>query len=161
MMTVRRLASLFTAAVFVVLAALFLLIFSSVEFTPAQPPDFYSDQWAAECNSSTARQSVKKRYRHDLTYSCESFTGAQTLWRVYVSSGEGEAVTLHYQMTVEEGLADLALVRPDGTVTRLSGGTSPYTFTPQEGETRLRLIGEKGRLRLELTIREMSGQWMT
>lgn len=150
-------AVLLTAAALTLTLALLL---SHIEITPAQPPDFWNDQWAAECSSSTARETVKKRYRRDLSYRCGSFTGAHTLWRVYVASGQGKETAIQYQMTVEDGLADLVLVEPDGRVTRLSGETSPYTFIPREGETRLRIIGDEGKFSLELTIRNRNGQWM-
>ena len=52
------------------------------------------------------------------------------------------------------------LVWPDDTVTRLSGETSPYTFTAGAGETRLRLIGDGGKLEFTITIPSRSGQWM-
>jgi len=158
-MTRKNILILAAAIVFFV-GIIFAVVFTLIETVPIQPPDFYSDQWAAECGDSIARRTVTKRRRHYLAYSCESFTGGHTFWRVYIGSGEGEPVALHYQLTVEDGLADLVLVRPDGTVTRLSEESSPYTFTPQEGESRVKLIGDDGKLSLELTIREMSGQWM-
>lgn len=156
----KRFIIITTAALLTALALTLTLLFSRIEAAPAQPPDFWSDQWAAECGSSTARDTVKKRYRRDLSYQCGSFTGAHTLWRVYVASGQGKETAIQYQMTVEDGLADLVLVEPDGKVTRLSGETSPYTFTPQQGETRLRVIGDKGKFSLELTIGNRNGQWM-
>ena len=65
-----------------------------------------------------------------------------------------------YQIEVKEGQGDLVLVWPDDTVTRLSGETSPYTFTAGAGETRLRLIGDGGKLEFTITIPSRSGQWM-
>jgi len=156
----RKTAFLFAATIVLFVGTVFAVVFTHIETAPAQPPDFYNDQWAAECNSSTAYQTVEKHRRHQLAYSCESFTGGHTFWRIYTGRDEEEPVTLHYQLTVESGLADLVLVRPDGTVTRLSGENSPYTFTPQKGESRVKLIGDEGKLSLELTIREMRGQWM-
>lgn len=156
----RKMILILAAATLLILGSVLMMFFSHVEAAPAQPPDFWSDQWAAECGSSTARDTVKKRYRRDLSYQCGSFTGAHTLWRVYVASGQGKETAIQYQLTVEDGLADLVLVEPDGKVTRLSGETSPYTFTPQQGETRLRVIGDKGKFSLELTIGNRNGQWM-
>ena len=61
---------------------------------------------------------------------------------------------------MEEGRGDLVLVWPDGTVTRLSGESSPCTFTAGAGETRLRLIGDRGKLEYTVTIPSRNGQWM-
>lgn len=122
-------------------------------------PDFYSDTWAAECNSSVSRQSVSRKKRRTRSFNCDSFTGAHTLWRIHTKSG-GQEIELEYQLEVEKGLADLVLVYPDGTVTRLSGEDSPYTFTAREGETRLRLIGDKGKLEYTVTIQSMDGTWL-
>ena len=133
----------------------------SVTVTPAQPPDFDSDSWAAECNSSTARNTVRRwdQRTRTLAGSCGSFTGAHTLWRIYTPQG-GEEITIEYRIEVEEGRGDLVLVWPDGTVTRLSGESSPCTFTAGAGETRLRLIGDRGKLEYTVTIPSRNGQWM-
>ena len=122
--------------------------------------DFGSDQWAAECGGSRAVYSRRFRSRSTLKLHYGSFTGAKTLWRLYNGEGRSQEITLQYQVEVEEGQADLVLVHPDKTVTRLSEQSSPYTFTAGEGETRLRLIGDKGKLAVELTVPRMSGQWM-
>lgn len=133
--------------------------FSTIEIAPAQPPDFDNDAWVADCSSSFARDTVSHKKRRSLTQSCGSFTGAKTLWRVYDKEG-GKAIAIEYQIAVSSGRADLALVQPDGTVTRLSGETSPYTFTTGAGETRLRLIGDQGKVEFSLTIPYGFGTWM-
>lgn len=141
--------------------ALMGLMLQSFTVTPAQPPDFDSDTWVAECSSSTSRNSVTRKNRRARTISVRygSFTGAHTLWRIYTPSG-GEEITIEYRITVEEGRGDLALVRPDGTVARFSKESSPYTFTAEPGETRLRVIGDEGKLEYTVTIPSRSGQWM-
>ena len=133
--------------------------FSTIEIAPAQPPDFDNDAWVADCSSSFARDTVSHKKRRSLTQSCGSFTGAKTLWRVYDKEG-GKEIAIEYQIAVSSGRADLALVQPDGTVTRLSGETSPYTFTTGAGETRLRLIGDGGKVEVSVTIPSMAGNWV-
>ncbi len=152
------------AAIFAVLSLVLLLaawVVLSLELAPAQPVDFYSDAWAAECGSAVSRNTVRRKDRRarTLTVSHGSFTGAATLWRIYTGGG-GEEITIVYQIEVKEGQGDLVLVWPDDTVTRLSGETSPYTFTAGAGETRLRLIGDRGKLEFTITIPSRSGQWM-
>lgn len=122
--------------------------------------DFEDDQWAAGCSSYKSVNSYRFRSGSTLELRYGSFTGAKTLWRLYAGEEEEREVILRYQAEVEKGQADLVLVHPDGTVTRLSEQSSPYTFTAGAGETRLRLIGNKGKLALELTVQDQNGRWV-
>ena len=111
---------------------------------------------AAGCEDYIARQVWKERKQDTLTFCCESFTGAGTLWYTSNQYG-GREVRISRRMEVEEGRGELVLVHPDGTVTRLSGERSPYCFFPQAGETSLRLLGDEGKLELTVTVRPLDG----
>lgn len=130
---------------------------ASVEVKPLTV-DFDNDVWVAEYGGSVARNTVRRKTPRSLTLRCGSFTGASTLWRIYDGDG-GKEIAIEYQIAVEEGRADLALVRPDGTVTRLSEESSPYVFTAAPGETRLRLIGDGGKVEVSVTIPSRAGNW--
>lgn len=130
---------------------------ASVEVKPLTV-DFDNDVWVAEYGGSVARNTVRRKTPRSLILRCGSFTGASTLWRIYDGDG-GKEIAIEYQIAVEEGRADLALVRPDGTVTRLSGESSPYVFIAAPGETRLRLIGDGGKVEVSVTIPSRAGNW--
>lgn len=124
------------------------------------PVSFESDRWAAECSFCTSEEQMRHLSDGVASFCWGRFTGAENLWGI--RGEEAEEVTIAYTLTAEGGKADLVLLHPDNTVTRLSGESSPYTFTPQrDSMTYLRLIGDGGeKITAEITIQNEGGHWI-
>lgn len=94
----------------------------------------------------------------------DSHSGARTIWR-HTEANQGQDITLDYYISVEEGgSAKLVLVAPDKTVVTVAeppaGGeeSGSYTFTPQAGKYRLKLVA-KGGHRIKATVDTAAGDF--
>lgn len=160
--TRRKKILLFTAIplAFVAVVWLFLgVVLGSTlgNITPVRVEDYRGDDWVAETEEYHAGSYSYSGGGGPARIAYSDFSGAKTLWKI---QGDGSETSIQYEMAVDWGQADLALVHPDGSVTRLSQMSSPYTFVPAEGTTRLRLIGDGGDIRFRLAFREKGNRWV-
>lgn len=95
-----------------------------------------------------------------VTASGEKFAGMDTLWRY--QADEGEEAGLSFTLGVEKGKVKLVFINPDGEVITLvecqsedgqavtKSGEAPLKM--QEGENRIKLVGEDNSEGVEVTL---------